>query len=139
MVAVLIIAIGGVAAALAFRGPSPFDKALEMLESEDGFATATDAGTTLVRVSSLLQDAGEDCAGDSGDDDPECVELFVAAGYARVNAVSVLTCTKPGIFEARQSMRTYLLDLDEEGEAKQPPMVNCVPPSLRGTSNTSIP
>ena len=128
--AALVVVAGVVAAETA--SPSPVEEARRLVRADENFATATEAGVTFTRVSSRLQSAAEACRrspSSPGDAvrQARCDGLFSGAAYARVSAVAVLRCTRPGVFDARASMRTYLDALASTDDASPPlpPVVRC--------------
>ena len=131
-VAAVLLVVAAVVLVRARPSPSPVDEARRLVRADDNFATATEAGVTFTRVSSRLQSAAEDCrrSVSSTDDttrEERCDGLFSGAAYARVSAVAILRCTRPGVFEARTSMRTYLdaLAAAEDAVPPLPPVVRC--------------
>ena len=110
---------------------SPVDDARHLVRSDRNFATATETGVTFTKVSRHLESAAETCRSATRSTDLErqarCDGLFSGAAYARVSAVAVLRCTRPGVFEARASMRAYLDELaaSEEAAPALPPIVRC--------------
>lgn len=99
-------------------------QAVAVLEDDRAFATATDAGVSLVQVSSLLQDAAEACQSKDAAS-ARCDALFTGAAYSRVSGVSVLTCTRRGIAEARTEMSRYLETLQRDATAELPSVPRC--------------
>lgn len=106
-------------------------RARRILAEDQSFATPVDAGVALTRVSVALQDAGEGCddsltdrasTGTGGDG---CSHLFSAAAYARVAAVQVLPCTRRGVAEARNALRSYLDRLERHPATPAPPLPEC--------------
>ncbi|HUP85460.1 MAG TPA: hypothetical protein VM143_07315 [Acidimicrobiales bacterium] len=100
-----------------------------MARDDANFATATDAGVTFTRISRRLQHEAEACRADASDDRQRghCDALFSASAYARVSAVAVLRCTRPGVFDARTSLRGYLegLAASDGADPALPPTVRC--------------
>ena len=93
-----------------------------LVRDDDNFATATESGVTFTKVSTTLEQEADDCRPATA---PRCETLFAAAGYARVSAVAVLRCTRPGVFDARTSLRTLLHDLEREPAPDIPVVVTC--------------
>jgi hypothetical protein len=122
LVAVLVVV--GVAAVIIHApddaAKGPLDEARHLVADDGNFATATDTGLTFTRISTVLQSAGEQCRKDGGPG-ATCDARFAGAAYARVSAASVLTCTRPGVFEARAAMRTFLDELATTKAADTPP------------------
>lgn len=130
--AVLVVVVAVVVVVARSSSSTPVDDARELVRADDNFATATEAGVTFTRVSSRLQSAAEQCRRSSPPPDEatrqaRCDGLFSGAAYARVSAVAILRCTRPGVFEARASMRTYLdaLAASEAAAPALPPVVRC--------------
>ena len=129
----MAVAVLGVVVLVATRssGPSALDEARRLVRSDANFATATETGVTFTRVSRHLQSAAESCRSSSSSTDlagrARCDGLFSGAGYARVSAVAVLRCTRPGVFEARASMRSYLdaLAASDDAMPDLPPVIRC--------------
>jgi len=119
--AAVAIVIAVIAASRLSRGNPFVGEAVAVISDDARFETATDAGVAFARVASLLQEAGEDCGGDAD----ECGRFFTAAAFAQVTAVHVLDCTRPGIFEARRAMRTYVSAIDDDAEPVPPPPPDC--------------
>jgi hypothetical protein len=123
----LLAGLGAVAMTALRGGRDPGARALgharDLVADDANFATAIESGVTFTKVSTDLEQAADDCKPSNG---PRCENLYAAAGYARVSAVGILRCTRPGVFDARQSMRGLLRDLDDDaGEATIPAVVNC--------------
>jgi hypothetical protein len=118
--------VGSLAAVVASRpdASSPIDRAQALVAADDNFATATESGVTFTKVSRALEDAGDDCREDR-DGHAECDSFYAASGYARVSAVAVLRCTRPGVFDARASMRQLLDQLDAGGTVRIPAVTTC--------------
>jgi hypothetical protein len=105
------------------------DEARRLAGEDANFATATEAGVTFTRISRRLQEGAESCREDASDDRERerCDVLFTASAYARVSAVAVLRCTRPGVFDARASMRGYLdaLAASDDADPALPATIRC--------------
>ena len=125
--ALLGVAIAGVFLVVTGRGPlSGVDRALAVVGEDAAFDTAEAAGNAFVRVGVALREQAEDCARDGGPAPRKCDPYFAGSAQAQVMAVQVLRCTRPGVFEARSSMRTYLEALrDDAGQARLPLLPDC--------------
>lgn len=116
-------AVTGVAGLDRFGREDHLTKARAVMRDDAEFATATDAGAAFIQVSSLLQAAGEQCLREGRG--PSCDHLFVTAAYSRVSAVSVLSCTRRGIAEARRALREHLEAIAERPAESLPPTPRC--------------
>ena len=121
-VLLVVVAVAVFASGL-FRHEDHLAEARAVVRDDARFATATDAGAAFTRVSSLLQSAGEECL-DEGRP-PSCDHLFVAAGYSRVSAVSLLTCTRRGIAQARAALLEHLEAIERRPAAPLPATPRC--------------
>ena len=124
--AVALLAVA-VAVAVLRAGQDPGGRALgharDLVADDANFATAIESGVTFTKVSTELEHAADDCEPSSA---LRCENLYAAAGYARVSAVGVLRCTRPGVFDARQAMGALLRDLDDDARATTiPAVVSC--------------
>ena len=130
-VAAVALLAGAVGFALLRSTEDPGDRALRhahaLVADDDNFVTAIETGVTFTKVSTDLERAADDCKPERA---PRCENLDAAAGYARVSAVGVLRCTRPGVFDARRAMRGLLVELqhggeDDTREADIPSVVSC--------------
>ena len=121
---IAVVAAVGVVALLRAPGSGPFDRALDVLRDDASVATATDAGAAFTRVSVILQDGGEKCLDDAKS---SCDQLFATAAYSRVAAVSLLSCTRRGLIQARAQLTDHLEKLDRGRTAVLPPVPQCAP------------
>jgi hypothetical protein len=121
-IAIGLIALGLVVTVARLRDGDPLDRARDLVADDGNFATAIESGVTFTKVSTALEDAADDCEPAT---EARCENLYAAAGFARVSAVGVLRCTRPGVFDARQAMRTLLDDLDDAATARIPAVVSC--------------
>ena len=127
VVIVLLLVVAVVVVVLRARqdpGARALHHAQQLVADDDNFVTATESGVTFTKVSSALEDAADDC---HPANTARCANLYASAGYARVSAVGVLRCTRPGVFDARHAMRTLLdrLDADRTGKVAIPAVVSC--------------
>lgn len=111
--AAVLVVVGLVAAWQASRAEAPLRSAQRRLADDAGFGRASDAGLTLTRVSADLQAAAEGCGA-------ECDELFTAAAFTRVAAVTVLRCRLREIHLFREELQTFLQAV-EDGRSENPP------------------
>ena len=126
VVAVVLVVVGIVATQIVNRAnDDPIAEAIEIVNDEELFARGVDTGVAFVRISRVLKEGAESCEEEQGVS-VECDALFSGAAYAQVLAVSVLDCTKPGMFEARENMRTYLKSLRESPSTQVPNLTRCV-------------
>jgi hypothetical protein len=126
---VLVVAIGllalGVIASRTLGRDDPLGEARSMAADDGGFESATRAGVTLTKISERLESAGDRCL-TSRTRKQSCDAFFAAAGYSRVSAVGILSCTAPGIFDARATLRDYLERLAGGFRGLDtPPVVRC--------------
>ena len=121
---VLVVAVAGAGAlALAWRGDDdPVADALAVVREDASFATATEAGAAYTRISVVLQKGAESCAESDG---RHCDHLFSASAHARVSAVSLLSCTRRDVLEARAAMTGFLERLQDDAGAALPPVPRC--------------
>ena len=105
------------------REESHLTRAQHILSDDDEFATATNAGVAFTRVSTILQEGGEACSRSAGE--TTCDHYFVTSAYARVSAVSLLSCTRRGVIQARAVLRSYLAALAEDPRAPLPAVPTC--------------
>lgn len=109
------------------RGRDPVADAIAIAGSEDGYGTGMEAGRTLARTASALNDAIRTC--DRAEEPERCSALGAASGYVQVAAATVVRCTAPGRAEARRSVRAVLEDLRtiESGDPAPtiPPIPSC--------------
>lgn len=128
--AIVLVAVVTLAAVRS-SAPTPLEEARRLVRSDANFATATETGVTFTKVSRRLEAAAESCRSGATASDvtrrTRCDALFSGAAYARVSAVAVLRCTRPGVFEARASMATYLDEVAASDDAAPalPPIVRC--------------
>ena len=120
------LAVAAIAAAVTLvlsDDGSPVEQALELVNDDSRFGTATESGVTFGRVSRVLKDAGDGC----GDEDaPRCAMYFSAAAWAQIAAVQVLGCTRPGIALARRALRAHLQDMaDGDPPDRLPTVPHC--------------
>ena len=129
--AAVVLLIVAVAVAVVLRdGSSNGDRrlhdAIRLMDDDDNFATATESGVTFTKVSTDLEAEGDRCKPRT-DGTARCDALYAAAGFARVSAVAVLRCTRPGVYDARRAMRTYLeaLAKDDRASPAVPSVTTC--------------
>ena len=109
-VAVLaLLAAGGLAAVVTGGPEDPVVEALAVARPADGYGTGLEAGQTLARVASALNQGIRDC--DRATEPDRCAALGAASGYVQVAAATVVRCTAPGRSEARQAVVELLEDL----------------------------
>lgn len=120
-----VLLVAGIVAVVVVSRQDAIDRAIEIVEDDTAFERGDDAGAAFARISTALRRGGEDCERDSGPSDVTCDALFAGAAYAQVAAVTVLECKRPGIFEARATMRSYLEELREAPSAKVPNLTRC--------------
>lgn len=106
--AVVVVAVVAAAVVVARPAPDGLAKSKALVADDARFVTAQGSGLTFVKVATLLRAEAESCAKRRAQGSPRCAALFSASAYAQVSAVLVLDCTRPGVFDARQSMRRYL-------------------------------
>lgn len=122
--AALAVMVIGVLAARTVGDNDPLRVAQALAADDDGFGSATQSGVTLTKVSERLESAGERCLASAKPGN--CDALFAGAGYSRVSAVGILTCTAPGIYDARVALRAYLERLaDGDTAVDTPDVVRC--------------
>jgi hypothetical protein len=128
-VALLLVSVLAVAV-LQRRGPGDASDrlrdAIGLVADDDNFATATESGVTFTKVSTALEGAADRCR-PADDGTARCDALYASAGFARVSAVAILRCTRPGVYDAREQMRTYLeaLAKDDRAAPAVPPVITC--------------
>lgn len=129
VLALVVLVTAAVVVVLVQRGDdasASLDHARRLVADDANFATATDAGVTFTRISRHLQNEAEACRS-SNAGGVRCDALFSGSAYARVSAVAVLRCTRPGVFDARTSMRSYLdaLSASDDADPALPAIVRC--------------
>jgi hypothetical protein len=105
----LVITLVAVAVAIVLTRPSPsaLGRAQDLADDAAHFAAGREAGDTLARISSLLEDDAEACRDRHGLV-PACEARFSAAAWARVAAATALSCTAPGRTELRRAAVDHL-------------------------------
>ena len=88
------------------------DDARALLDDGGAFETE-EAGRSFARIADALLELGRDCIDEHGRDDPRCERDLAAAAFAQAFAPEALTCTQPGIDEARQGLDSYLAGADD--------------------------
>jgi hypothetical protein len=120
IVVAVAAAVAGGAALVLTRGPDdPVDRAIEIARPTGGYDTGLEAGRTLARVASALNDGIRDC--DRSTEPDRCAALGAASGYVQVTAATVVRCTAPGRAEARQAVLELLEDLRARRPGDPPP------------------
>lgn len=123
-----MVAAAAILAIVAYVGrSSPLDEAKALVEDDVNFETAFSTGQTFLDIGKVLKRAGEACEDDKGPNHPDCDVMFTANAYATISAVDVLRCTRPGVFDARETMRTYLAELAANKHPDPPRGVTCTP------------
>lgn len=89
------------------------DDARALLDDGGAFETGEEAGRSFARIADALLELGRDCIDEHGRDDPRCERDLAAAAFAQAFAPEALTCTQPGIDEARQGLDSYLAGADD--------------------------
>ena len=107
--------------------PEPLEQARALLDRDEDFAAAETAGLTVLRVSSKLKEAGEQCAKNSAAaQSRRCNAYFAGAGHVQVISIQVVRCSRPEIFDVRTSLQAYLDELSSEpGTASLPALPRC--------------
>ena len=123
LIAACVVMIAAIVIARTGRD-DPIARALDIARDDRAFATATEGGAALTRISVVLQDAGEGCAEAPG---RACDHFFAASAHARVSAVSVLSCTRRGVLEAQASIEAFLVAISENPAAPMPAIPSCPP------------
>jgi hypothetical protein len=99
----------------------PVEHAIELARADDRYDTGLEAGKTLARVASVLNEGIRDCDRDREPD--RCASLGAASGYVQVVAATVVHCTAPGRSEARGAVLEVLeaARTRRTGDPTQPP------------------
>ena len=118
ILAFLVLALSIFAVMRTRRSEDPVSKAIAVARTPDGYDTGLEAGQTLARVASALNEGIRDC--DRAEEADRCAALGAASGYVQVVAATVVRCTAPGRVEARQSVLAMLRQLDEQGAGASP-------------------
>lgn len=113
---VTLLVLGVVTATRARQADDPLTTARRLAGDDRQFETATATGVAFTRISSALEAAAESCGTGA-----RCDALYAGAGWARVSAVGVLRCTRPGIFDARARLRRYVARLESDAPPPTPP------------------
>lgn len=123
--AVLVVAVVlALVVALLVRGGDDGDglaRARAMVDDDDRFGTAYEAGDAFAVIGQLLQEDGEACRRDDGGTSERCARLLAASAAAQVMAYRVLDCTAPGRFDARTDLAEHLDALASGDDPGDPP------------------
>ena len=122
----MVLAVGVIAVALRGDGSSAAAIARQAAEDDGRFGTTAEAAQTFLHISEVLATEAEHCDRDETRPRRECRSYFGAAAYARVASVGVVRCSRPELFDARQAMKGYLRQLeDDPAAATVPPPPRC--------------
>jgi hypothetical protein len=129
-VALVVAAIAAAVAVAVTRATADEDhvaRAIDIARPTDGYETGLEAGRTLARVASALNEDLRTCDRDAEPD--RCAALGAVSGYTQVLAATVVRCTAPGRAEARSDVLVVLQELDErrpgDPPPRPPPLVRC--------------
>lgn len=123
--AAIVLVVVGIVAAVVVSREDAVDRALSIVNDDASFVRGDDAGAAFARISTALRNGGEGCEDRRGEGDERCEALFAGSAYAQVAAVTVLECKRPGVFEARQTMRSYLESLRKNPTTQVPNLQRC--------------
>lgn len=101
------------------------------IAGQDGrFGNGPKAGTAFADISRLLLDDAKSCARRHGASDPRCQARSSAAAFTTVSAFTLVGCTQPGVFRARQALLDELAGIalvDRRHGVAPPPAVPALP------------
>ena len=99
---VVVVAVAaGIGVWIHHRSGSAIATSQALIAKDSAFVNGPAAGAAFARISQRMFGDAKHCASAHGDTDPRCVARFQAAAYANVTAVALLSCTAPGVYEAR--------------------------------------
>jgi len=109
VVAIALVCVAVLAATVVHRPSAPvLTRVQRVLRDDHRFASGPKAGESLAAASEWLLDDGRACEADRGQDDPRCAARFTAAAFTSVAAVSVASCTAPGVYRTRTALLDYV-------------------------------
>jgi len=126
-VAIVVAVVAVAATAMAVQRhdtPRTLAGAISTASSDRRFASTPRAANSLVEISQILTLEARQCVAHHGASYPPCSARASGAAVAQNEAVAVLRCTQPGVYEARQGIRRYLEGirrLDIDSRAPTPP------------------
>ena len=106
-------------------GSEDVARAIAVARADDGYDTGVEAGRTLARTASVLNEAIRAC--DRADEPDRCAALGATSGYVQVVAASVVHCTAPGRLESRRSVLRMLEALHGRRPGDPPPATPPLP------------
>jgi hypothetical protein len=123
----LVALVAVVVAVVAIRRQDTDDvaRAVSIARTTDGYDSGIEAGRTLARTASALNEAIRSC--DRTEEPDRCAALGAASGYVQVVAAEVVHCTAPGRIESRQSVLDVLDALRDRGPGDPPPKTPPLP------------
>lgn len=108
LVVVAAVAIAAVVVVRRMHRGSALTRAERVLHDNKRFVDAPSSARAFATVSQRLLRDAQSCSRRHGQNDTRCRARFSAAAYTSVTAAAVMSCTQPGVYDARRSTSRYL-------------------------------
>ena len=131
VVLAVVLAVGATSLALRGSGPSGVAAAQATMRNNSRFYNGPTAASAFASAGHALLVDGRSCTAGRGAGDARCRARLSGAAWAQVSSVQLLSCTQPGVYQARHDLEQYLgavvaLDRGQSRTAPTlPPVVVC--------------